>query len=154
MFLEISQNSQESTGARVSFLIKLQASVNNKDTRTTSSTSLWCPYCEFWRHFTPFSTVLLALNRWKITGHFFHVFSFFQREFFNNLIKELESKDRNQLLEEISNLRRGMDSLNKNIDNLTHDLNAKESINDKNQDTILKLYQAIDQEKGDKLNLQ
>lgn len=47
-----------------------------------------------------------------------------------------------------------MDSLNKNIDNLTHDLNAKESINDKNQDTILKLYQAIDQEKGDKLNLQ
>ena len=94
------------------------------------------------------------MNRWKITGHFFHVFSFFQREFFNNLIKELESKDRNQLLEEISNLRGGMDSLNKNIDNLTHDLNAKESTNDKNQDTILKLYQAIDQEKGDKLNLQ
>ena len=73
---------------------------------------------------------------------------------FKNLIKELESKDLNQLLEEISHLRRGMENLNKNIDNLTRDLNAKESINDKNQDTILKLYQAIDQEKGDKLNLQ
>ena len=47
-----------------------------------------------------------------------------------------------------------MDSLNKNIDNLTNDLNAKESINGKNQDTIVKLYQAIDQEKGEKLNLQ
>ena len=66
----------------------------------------------------------------------------------------MESKDRNQLLEEISHLRRGMDSLNKNIDNLTNDLNAKESINGKNQDTIVKLYQTIDQEKGEKLNLQ
>ena len=47
-----------------------------------------------------------------------------------------------------------MENLNKNIDNLTRDLNAKESINDKNQDTILKLYQAINQETGDKLNLQ
>ena len=73
---------------------------------------------------------------------------------FKNLIKELESKDLNQLLEEISHLRRGMENLNKNIDNLTRDLNAKESINDKNQDTILKLYQAIDQETGVKLNLQ
>ena len=73
---------------------------------------------------------------------------------FKNLIKELESKDLNQLLEEISHLRRGMENLNKNIDNLTRDLNAKESINDKNQDTILKLYQAIDQETGGKLNLQ
>ena len=66
----------------------------------------------------------------------------------------MESKDLNQLLEEISHLRRGMENLNKNIDNLTRDLNAKESINDKNQDTILKLYQAIDQETGVKLNLQ
>ena len=66
----------------------------------------------------------------------------------------MESKDLNQLLEEISHLRRGMENLNKNIDNLTRDLNAKENINDKNQDTILKLYQAIDQETGGKLNLQ
>ena len=66
----------------------------------------------------------------------------------------MESKNRNQLLEEIFHLRRGMENLNKNIDNLTRDLNAKESINDKNQDTILKLYQAINQETGDKLNLQ
>ena len=66
----------------------------------------------------------------------------------------MESKDLNQLLEEISHLRRGMENLNKNIDNLTRDLNAKESINDKDQDTILKLYQAIDQETGGKLNLQ
>ena len=38
VFFEISQNSQENTCARVSFLIKLQASmfkVNNKDARTT-----------------------------------------------------------------------------------------------------------------------
>ena len=45
MFLKISQNSQENTCARLSFLIKLQASFMRKDTLTQVF------YCDFWEVF-------------------------------------------------------------------------------------------------------
>ena len=34
--------------------------VNNKDTRTTILTSLWCLYCELWRYLAYFSTVSIV----------------------------------------------------------------------------------------------
>ena len=48
VFLEILQNSQESTCARASILIKLQAicsKLTNKDTRTMPLALFWCLYC-------------------------------------------------------------------------------------------------------------
>ena len=48
VFLEIPQNSQESTCARASILIKLQAicsKLTNKDTRTMPLALFWCLYC-------------------------------------------------------------------------------------------------------------
>ena len=34
--------------------------VNNKDTRTTSSTSFWCLYCYLWTYFTTCSSVSIV----------------------------------------------------------------------------------------------
>ena len=46
MFLEISQNSQENTCARVSFLIKLQAQVFNFIKKETLGQLFSCEFCE------------------------------------------------------------------------------------------------------------
>ena len=47
VFLKISQNSQENTCARVSFLIKLQASACNFITKETLAQVFSCEFCEF-----------------------------------------------------------------------------------------------------------
>ena len=46
VFLEISQNSQENTCARVSFLIKLQASGFNVNKKDTVAQVFSCEFCE------------------------------------------------------------------------------------------------------------
>ena len=46
MFLEISQNSQENTSARVSFLIKLQAEACNFIKKETLAQLFSCDFCE------------------------------------------------------------------------------------------------------------
>ena len=46
VFLEISQNSQENTCARVSFLIKLQASGLNANKKDTVAQEFSCEFCE------------------------------------------------------------------------------------------------------------
>ena len=38
-------------------MVRSMFKVNNKDTRTTSVTSFWCLYCQFWTYFTPFFSV-------------------------------------------------------------------------------------------------
>ena len=58
MFLEISQNSQENTCARVSFLIKLQAEASNFIEKETLAQMFSCKFCEISKnnflHRTPF----------------------------------------------------------------------------------------------------
>ena len=52
MFLEISQNSQENTFARASFLIKLQAEAYNFIKRETLARVFFCEFCEIsWNTF-------------------------------------------------------------------------------------------------------
>ena len=46
MFLKISQNSQENTGDRVSFLIKLQAEACNFIKKETLAQEFSCEFCE------------------------------------------------------------------------------------------------------------
>ena len=46
MFLEISQNSQESTYAKVSFLIKLQAYAWNFNKKESLAQVFFCEFCE------------------------------------------------------------------------------------------------------------
>ena len=46
MFLEVSQNSQENTCARVSFLIKLQAEACNFIKKETQAQVFSCEFCE------------------------------------------------------------------------------------------------------------
>ena len=46
VFVEISQNSQENTSARVSFLIKLQAWTCNFNKRETLAQVFFCAFCE------------------------------------------------------------------------------------------------------------
>ena len=48
-FLKISQNSQESTCARVSFLIKLQGSAFNFITKKTLAQLFSCEFCEIFK---------------------------------------------------------------------------------------------------------
>ena len=48
MFLEISQNSQENTCARLSFLIKLQAEACNFIKKETLIQVFSCEFCEFY----------------------------------------------------------------------------------------------------------
>ena len=58
VFLEISQNSQENTGARVSFSIKL---LIGKDTLTVAQV-FSCEICEISRNTFSFGTPLLAAS--------------------------------------------------------------------------------------------
>ena len=46
VFVEISQNSQENTSARVSFLIKLRAWACNFNIRETLAQVFFCAFCE------------------------------------------------------------------------------------------------------------
>ena len=41
-------------------MVRNMFKVNNKDTRTTSVTSFWCLYCQFWTYFTPFFSVSIV----------------------------------------------------------------------------------------------
>ena len=50
--------------------------VTNKNTRTTSKTSLWCFYCYLWTYFTAFSSITIVdfeeVNvSWDIVPAFF-----------------------------------------------------------------------------------
>ena len=49
VFLKISQNSQENTCARASFLIKLQASVSNFIKKETLAQVFSCEFCEVFK---------------------------------------------------------------------------------------------------------
>ena len=62
-FLEISQNLQESTCARVYFLIKLQAfKVNNNDTRMTPMALVFsCEFCEISKNTFSYRIPLVVL---------------------------------------------------------------------------------------------
>ena len=50
VLLEISQNSQENTSARVSFLIKLQTSASNFIKKETLAEVLSCEFCEIFKN--------------------------------------------------------------------------------------------------------
>ena len=51
MFLEISQNSEENTCARVSFLIKLEAEFCNFIKKETLAQVFSCEFCEIFKKF-------------------------------------------------------------------------------------------------------
>ena len=65
MFLEISQNSQENTWVRVSFLIKVQASVCNFIKNKTLAEVFFCEFCEISKN--TFFTEYLCIEIWQIT---------------------------------------------------------------------------------------
>ena len=60
-FLEISQNSQENTSARVPFLLTLQAEVFNFIEKETPSQVVSCEFCEI-----PINTFFTEHLRWLI----------------------------------------------------------------------------------------
>lgn len=72
----------------------------------------------------------------------------------NKLLTELESKDREQLIEEISLLRRSVDNVDSKIDQLNQQITTKESVNEQNQNTLLKLYKDIEESQAKRNELQ
>ena len=67
VFIEILQNSQESTYARVSFLIKLQVLSLQFTKEETLTQVFYCEFCEISRNTFPYRTPLVAayINRPK-----------------------------------------------------------------------------------------
>jgi len=72
----------------------------------------------------------------------------------NKLLTELESKDREQLIDEISLLRRSVDNVDSKIDQLNQQITTKESVNEQNQNTLLKLYKDIEESQAKRNELQ
>ena len=68
LFLEISQNSQENTFVRVSFLIKLQATVYNFTKNKTLAQVFFCEFCEISNN-TFFTEHLWLLLYWYMTDY-------------------------------------------------------------------------------------
>ena len=68
LFLEISQNSQENTFVRVSFLIKLQATVCNFIKNKTLAQVFFCEFCEISNN-TFFTEHLWLLLYWYMTDY-------------------------------------------------------------------------------------
>ena len=68
LFLEISQNPQENTFVRVSFLIKLQATVCNFIKNKTLAQVLFCEFCEISNN-TFFTEYLWLLLYWYVTDY-------------------------------------------------------------------------------------
>ena len=62
VFLEISQNSQENTCARVSFLIKLQAWASNFIKKETLAQVFSCEFCEISKNTFLHRTPLVAAS--------------------------------------------------------------------------------------------
>ena len=62
VFLEISQNSQENTCARVSFLIKLQVSACNFIKKETLAQVFSCEFCEISKNIFSYRTPLVAAS--------------------------------------------------------------------------------------------
>ena len=62
LFLKISQNSQEDTCARVSFLIKLQAKVCNFPKKETLAQLLSCKFCEIFKNNFLYRTPLVPAS--------------------------------------------------------------------------------------------
>ena len=62
LFLEISQNSQENTCARVSFLIKLQASACNFIKKETLAQVFFCEFCEISKNTFSYRTAPVAAS--------------------------------------------------------------------------------------------
>ena len=62
MFLKISQNSQENNCAKVSFLIKLQASACNFIKKETVTQVFSCEFCENFKNKLFFRTILVAAS--------------------------------------------------------------------------------------------
>ena len=71
MFLQISQNSQENTCARVSFLITLQASGCNFIKKEALAQALFLEFCEISKNTVSYKTPLVAAsedNRFRLTN--------------------------------------------------------------------------------------
>ena len=70
VFLEISQKSQENTYARVSFLIKLQASGLQLYQKRDSGTGIFCEFCEIFKSTFSYRTSPVAASEFnKIRDH-------------------------------------------------------------------------------------
>ena len=65
LFLEISQNSKESTCARVSFLIKLQAEAYNFIKKETLAQVFSCEFCEISKNTFFYRTPPVAASQWR-----------------------------------------------------------------------------------------
>ena len=65
MFLEISQNLQENTCVRVSFLIKLQVSVGNSINKETLTQLFSCEFCEITKNTFSYRIPLVAASEFK-----------------------------------------------------------------------------------------
>ena len=65
VFLEISQNSQENTCARVSFIIKLQASACNFIKKETLAQVFSCEFCEISKNTFSYRTPPVAASGYR-----------------------------------------------------------------------------------------
>ena len=65
MFLEILQNSQENTCAKVSFLIKLQAEAFNFIKKETLIQVFSCEFCEISKDSFSYKTLPMATSVWS-----------------------------------------------------------------------------------------
>ena len=83
LFLEIWQNSQENTLVRVSFLIKLQASVCNFIKNKTLAQVFFCELCEIFKN-TFFTEHLWLLLYWNLTDYM--LFERLQNTFKNSAV--------------------------------------------------------------------
>ena len=79
MFLELLQNSQENTCARVSFLIKLQTSGLQLCLKRDSGTSVFCEFCEISKNNSSYITTLVgAFDHWPVSAvNYFHKIFYF-----------------------------------------------------------------------------
>ena len=100
MFLEISQNSQENTCARVSFLIKLQASARNFIKKETLAQMFSSEFCKISKntlfHRTPLVAASVYSPERKIQPRIHHSFSttIHPPLFFNNSEIKLNSNQK------------------------------------------------------------
>ena len=76
MFLNISQNSQESTCTRVSFFIKLQTSGLQLYLKRDSGTGVFCEFCEFFRK------TFFIEHLWRDASDFSLLFALLRKMFF------------------------------------------------------------------------